>query len=98
MARGELQQRQPGMMTLVALAITVAYAYSLGAQLLLPEADSFYWELATLVDVMLLGHWIEMRSVGQAQGALRELAKLLPDEAERILDDGGTETVPVERA
>jgi Cu2+-exporting ATPase len=93
MARDELRQRQPGMMTLVAIAITVAYVYSLAAQLLLPEADGFFWELATLVDVMLLGHWIEMRSVGQAQGALNELAKLLPDEAERILDSGETETV-----
>ena len=95
MARDELKQRQPGMMTLVAIAITVAYVYSLVAQLLLPEAEGFFWELATLVDVMLLGHWIEMRSVGQAQGALKELAKLLPDEAERILEDGQTETISV---
>ena len=95
MARHELMQRQPGMMTLVSLAITVAYIYSLAAQVLLPQADGFFWELATLVDVMLLGHWIEMRSVGQAQGALKELAKLLPDEAERILENGDTEKVAV---
>jgi Cu2+-exporting ATPase len=66
-----------------------------------PPADAmgapmdFFWELATLITVMLLGHWIELRSVGQAQGALRELARLLPDQAERILADGNTEIVPV---
>jgi P-type Cu2+ transporter len=103
MARHELMQRQPGMMTLISLAITTAYLYSL-AIFFFPPVDTmgmagasmdFFWELATLIDVMLLGHWIELRSVGQAQGALRELAKLLPDQAERILPAGETEVVPV---
>lgn len=96
MARQELQQRQPGMMTLVSLAITAAYVYSLGIFLFAPPMEmDFFWELATLITVMLLGHWIEIRSVGQAQGALRELAKLLPDQAERILPTGETQIVEV---
>jgi Cu2+-exporting ATPase len=95
MARHELMQRQPGMMTLISLAITTAYVYSTGVFLFGSGEEGFFWELATLIDVMLLGHWIEMRSVGQAQGALRELAKLLPDQAERILPSGDTETVTV---
>ncbi len=90
----ELSILTPGMMTLVALAITVAYGYSVATQFLL-EGVPLYWELATLVDVMLLGHWIEMRAVGRARGALAELARLLPDTAERILD-GRTEEVPLE--
>jgi Cu2+-exporting ATPase len=100
MARQELALRQPGMMTLISLAISTAYLYSLGV-FLFPPAEAmgtpmdFFWELATLITVMLLGHWIELRSVGQAQGALRELAKLLPDTAERILPSGETETVEV---
>jgi P-type Cu2+ transporter len=107
MARQELALRQPGMMTLISLAITAAYLYSLaifffppqpqmdmGGMPTLPTMD-FFWELATLIAVMLLGHWIELRSVGQAQGALRELAKLLPDTAERLLPSGETETVEV---
>jgi P-type Cu2+ transporter len=95
MARHELIERQPGMMTLISLAVTSAYVYSLGAFLSGVGEQGFFWELATLIDVMLLGHWIEMRSVGQAQGALRELAKLLPDEAERLSPSGQTEIVPV---
>jgi Cu2+-exporting ATPase len=103
MARQELALRQPGMMTLISVAITTAYLYSLGVFLFPPQdtmgmpaqAMDFFWELATLITIMLLGHWIELRSVGQAQGALRELAKLLPDTAERILPDGGTESVVV---
>ncbi|HEX7049116.1 MAG TPA: heavy metal translocating P-type ATPase [Longimicrobiales bacterium] len=87
----ELRGRRPGMMTLISLAITVAYLYSVAGVLRLVTGE-LWWELATLVDVMLLGHWIEMRSVGRASGALRELAKLLPDTAERVTD-GGTETV-----
>ncbi|MBK9125512.1 MAG: copper-translocating P-type ATPase [Chloroflexi bacterium] len=100
MARGELASRQPGMMTLISVAITTAYVYSMGI-FLFPAHDAagmtmdFFWELATLITVMLLGHWIELRSVGQAQGALKELAKLLPDTAERILPSGQTETVAV---
>lgn len=95
MARGELEERQPGMMTLISIAITTSYVYSMAVFLLQSGDEGFFWELATLIDVMLLGHWIEMRSVGQAQGALRELAKLLPDQAERILPSGETETIPV---
>ncbi|HZD18407.1 MAG TPA: heavy metal translocating P-type ATPase [Actinomycetota bacterium] len=92
-AWGELRARTPGMMTLVALGITAAYAWS-AATTFVVEGEGFYWELATLVDVMLLGHWIEMRSIGRAQGALSELAKLLPDTAERVTD-GASEEVPV---
>lgn len=101
MARQELAQRQPGMMTLISVAITTAYLYSLGIFFFPPQEAmgsgmmDFFWELATLITIMLLGHWIELRSVGQAQGALRELAKLLPDTAERILPSGETEKVEV---
>lgn len=93
-AVAELRARQPGMMTLVSLAITTAYFYSLAVTFGLVEGLAFYWELATLVTIMLLGHWLEMRAVGSAQSALNELAKLLPDRAERIVD-GRTEAVPV---
>lgn len=93
-AVAELRGRRPGMMTLVALAITTAYVYSLAITLGVVGGMPFYWELATLVTIMLLGHWFEMRAVGSAQSALRELAKLLPDTAERIID-GRTEEVPV---
>ena len=93
-AVGELRARRPGMMTLVALAITTAYAYSLAVTFGVVEGMPFYWELATLVTIMLLGHWLEMRAVGSARGALNELAKLLPDRAERIVD-GRAEQVPV---
>jgi P-type Cu2+ transporter len=84
----ELKARLPGMMTLISLAITVAFLFSWVVQLGLIEADALWWELATLVTIMLLGHWIEMRSINQAQGALKELAKLLPDTATRITDAG----------
>ena len=94
MAVPELRSRQPGMMTLISLAISVALIYSLGT-LILPGRMSFFWELVTLIDIMLLGHWIEMRSVRQASGALDELAKLMPDTAERIRPDGRTEAVQV---
>jgi len=94
-AVGELRARLPGMMTLVALGITTAYGYSAATTFAL-EGEGFYWELATLVDVMLLGHWIEMRSIGRARGALAELAKLLPDTAEQVTDDGTLE-VPIDR-
>ncbi len=94
MAVPELRDRKPGMMTLISLAISVAFVYSM-ASLFLPGQTSFFWELVTLIDIMLLGHWIEMRSVRQASGALTELAKLMPDTAERVLPDGGTEEVPV---
>jgi Cu2+-exporting ATPase len=90
----ELVARLPGMMTLISLAITVAFVFSWVVQLGLIAADALWWELATLVTIMLLGHWIEMRSILQAQGALQELATLLPETATRIT--GETEaTVPV---
>jgi len=92
MATWELRERQPGMMTLISLAITVSFVYSI-ATLFTDLGESFFWELVTLIDVMLLGHWLEMRSVRQASGALDELAKLMPDEAERINQDGNIEKV-----
>ena len=92
MAIPEIQERKPGMMTLISLAISVALVYSLLAQLT-NLGEGFFWELVTLIDIMLLGHWLEMRSVRQASGALNELAKLMPDEAERIEEDGSTKTV-----
>ena len=91
----EIRSRQPGMMTLVAVGISAAYLYSAATTFFL-EGEGFYWELATLVDIMLLGHWIEMRAVGRAQGALAELAKLLPDTAEKVTD-GRTEEVPLDQ-
>jgi Cu2+-exporting ATPase len=93
----ELRARLPGMMTLIALAITVAFGFSLAVTLGFPGMP-LWEELATLVTVMLLGHWIEMRSIAQAQGALAELAKLLPDTAVRIVGKGPAqreEEVPV---
>jgi len=92
MAVPEIQNRKPGMMTLISLAISVALVYSLLAQLT-ALGEGFFWELVTLIDIMLLGHWLEMRSVRQASGALNELAKLMPDTAERIKEDDSTETV-----
>jgi len=90
----ELRARLPGMMTLISLAISVAFIFSWVVQLGLIEADAIWWELATLVTIMLLGHWIEMRSISQAQGALQELAKLLPDNATRVTEQG-EQTVPI---
>ena len=92
MAVPEIRNRKPGMMTLITLAISVAFVYSLAA-LVFSLGPTFFWELVTLIDVMLLGHWLEMRSVRQASGALNELAKLMPDKAERILADGSTTEV-----
>ncbi len=93
MAVPELGQRRPGMMALISMAISVAFVYSLVA-FAFDLGEGFFWELVTLIDVMLLGHWLEMRSVRQASGALKELAKLMPDMAERLLPDGGVEQVP----
>ncbi|WP_295882252.1 copper-translocating P-type ATPase [uncultured Thiohalocapsa sp.] len=90
----ELRGGAPGMMTLIALAITVAYGYSAAVVLKL-EGKVFFWELATLVDVMLLGHWIEMKSVMGASGALESLVQMMPDRALRVREDGGTEEIPV---
>lgn len=91
----ELASAAPGMMTLVAVAITTAYAYSTAVVLGL-SGEVFFWELVTLVDIMLLGHWIEMRSVMGASKALEELAKLMPSEAHRLDEAGNVTDVPVE--
>jgi Cu2+-exporting ATPase len=93
-AARELAARLPGMMTLISLAISVAFLYSLATLAGFP-GHPLWWELATLVTIMLLGHWIEMRSIFQAQGALKELARLLPDTAVRLAADDRTEEVPV---
>src|SRR5258707_3259454 len=74
------------MMTLISLAITVAFGFSIAVTLGVPGMD-LWWELSTLITIMILGHWIEMRSVSQAQGALKELAKLIPDMAVRLVAD-----------
>ena len=85
------------MMLLIGLAITVAFLASLATSLHVSSFDlDFWWELALLIDVMLLGHWLEMKAIGQAQGALAALAALLPDEAERVTEAGDVETVPVD--
>lgn len=94
-AAGEVRAKLPGMMTLISLAIVVAFGFSWVVELGLLDAEPLWWELATLVTIMLLGHWIEMRSISQAQGALQELAKLLPDTARRIREDGTEEEVAV---
>ncbi|SHH70193.1 Cu2+-exporting ATPase [Desulfofustis glycolicus DSM 9705] len=90
----ELKDGAPGMMTLIALAITVAYGYS-GLVSLGVKGKVFFWELASLIDIMLLGHWIEMRSVMAASGAMEKLAKLVPGQAHRLQEDGSTEDVAV---
>ncbi len=91
----ELKEKQPGMMTLIGLAISVAFFYSLFVVFGL-EGHLLFWELSTLVAIMLLGHWIEMRSVMSASAALEKLAELLPGEAHRVSEDGSLEDVPVE--
>ncbi|WP_412070190.1 heavy metal translocating P-type ATPase [Rubrivirga sp. IMCC43871] len=95
-AKDELATGRPGMMTLVALAITVAFVYSVAVVLGL-EGNLFFWETATLVDLMLVGHWVEMRSVMGASRALEELARLMPDEAHRLGPDGAVEDVPTDQ-
>jgi Cu2+-exporting ATPase len=92
---GEIRKRLPGMMTLIAVAITVAYVYSSLVVFGLKGQD-FFWELVTLIDIMLLGHWIEMKSVLGASRALEELARLLPSEAHRVAPDGTVREVRVE--
>jgi Cu2+-exporting ATPase len=87
-AARELADRKPGMMTLISLAILVAFGTSLAATFGLFEID-VWWELASLITIMVLGHWLEMRAISQARGALNALAALLPDTAERVT---GTET------
>ncbi|MGH6628708.1 MAG: HAD-IC family P-type ATPase, partial [Burkholderiales bacterium] len=91
---GELRNRQPGMMTLISVAIGAAYFYS-SAVVLGLTGTMFFWELATLVDIMLLGHWIEMKSVMGASSALKALVELLPAQAHRLKSDGSIEDVPV---
>ncbi|HEX6231795.1 MAG TPA: heavy metal translocating P-type ATPase [Jiangellaceae bacterium] len=93
-AVAEARMRQPGMMLLIGMAITVAFVASWTASLDL-FAVEVWWELSLLIAIMLLGHWMEMRAIGQAQGALAALAELLPDEAERIDDSGQIETVRI---
>jgi P-type Cu2+ transporter len=93
-AKAEMRPWQPGMMLLIGMAITVAYVASIATSFGLFDAE-IWWELALLIAVMLLGHWVEMRAVGQARGALAALAEMMPDEAERSTEDGGTETVKV---
>ncbi|PSQ77419.1 MAG: copper-translocating P-type ATPase [Bacteroidetes bacterium QH_7_62_13] len=90
----ELRERTPGMMTLVAFAISVAYLYS-AAVALGVSGQMFFWETATLIDLMLVGHWIEMRSVMGASRALEKLVRLMPSTAHRLIDDGATEEVAI---
>jgi len=90
----EIRSRQPGMMTLVGVAITTAYVYS-SAVVFGLTGKMFFWELATLVDIMLLGHWIEMKSVMGASKALEELAKLMPSDAHKLMPDGSVKDVPL---
>lgn len=92
---GELGEKRPGMMTLIGVAITVAYTYS-SLVIFGLSGQIFYWELATLIDIMLLGHWIEMRSVMGASRALEELAKMMPSIAHLVQPDGSTKDVPVD--
>ena len=92
----ELASRRPGMMTLISLATSVAYRYSSIVVFGLP-GEVFFWELATLIDIMLLGHWIEMKSVLGASAALESLVRLVPAEAHLVKDDGSTQEVPVTR-
>ncbi len=96
-AVSEIRDRQPGMMLLIGTAITVAFGASLGASLgLLPHELDFWWELALLVVIMLLGHWLEMRSLAQTSSALDSLAALLPDEAEKVEGEGTVVVPPAE--
>jgi P-type Cu2+ transporter len=95
-AISEIRSRTPGMMLLIGLAITVAFVSSWGASLgVLPHNLDFWWELALLIVIMLLGHWIEMRSLAQTTSALDSLAALLPDEAERVVGNAGNNTETV---
>jgi len=92
----ELSKKNPGMMTLIALAISVAYFYS-SVVVFGVSGKIFFWELATLIDIMLLGHWIEMKSVMGASRALEELAKLMPSEAHKLMKDGSVQDVPLDQ-
>ncbi len=92
----ELRQRQPGMMTLIAVAVTVAWGYS-SATTFGVEGSTFFWELATLIDIMLLGHWIEMKSVMGASRSLQKLVEMLPSKAHLLDKDGNTRDVELEK-
>ena len=94
-ASDELKDGEPGMMTLIAMAISIAFFYSI-AVVFGFDGEQIFWELATLVLIMLLGHWIEMRSINNASKALESLASLMPDTANRISEDGSTKEVRVE--
>lgn len=83
-AVGELKAKMPGMMTLISLAIITAYTYSVATQFFI-DGEGFFWELATLVTIMLLGHWLEMASIAKAENALDAISKLLPDKAEKLI-------------
>src|SRR4030042_409381 len=91
----ELKSRAPGMMTLISLSISTAYIYS-SAVVFGLRGEIFFWELATLVDIMLLGHWIEMRSIMGASRALEELARLMPSDAHKLMPDGSSADVPLD--
>ena len=91
----ELKSAHPGMMTLIAIAITTAYTYSSVVVFGL-SGKIFFWELVTLIDIMLLGHWIEMKSVMGASRALEELAKLMPSDAHKVMPDGSVKDVPID--
>ncbi len=91
----ELGKKQPGMMTLIAIAITTAYVYSSVVVFGL-SGMVFFWELATLIDIMLLGHWIEMKSIMGASRALEELARLMPSDAHKLMPDGSVDDVPLD--
>jgi Cu2+-exporting ATPase len=90
----ELKSRRPGMMTLIAIAIATAYLYSTAVVFGL-TGKTFFWELATLTDIMLLGHWIEMKSVMGASRALEQLARLMPSDAHKLMPDGSVKDVPL---
>ncbi|RLC34008.1 MAG: heavy metal translocating P-type ATPase [Candidatus Nealsonbacteria bacterium] len=94
-AYNELKSKRPGMMTLIGLAISVAYIYS-SAVVFGLEGKFFFWEIVTLIDIMLLGHWIEMKSVMGASRALEELVKLMPQEAHKVTREGKTIDIPIE--
>lgn len=91
-ALGELKAKMPGMMTLISLAIITAYVYSVATQFFI-KGDGFFWELATLVTIMLLGHWLEMASVAKAENALDAISKLLPDKAEKLVNGKPTQVL-----
>jgi len=91
----EIKSKKPGMMTLISMAISVAYFYS-AMTLVMPGGKEFFWELATLIDIMLIGHYIEAKSVLGAADALEELVKMMPKTAMRVKPDGGVEEVSVD--